>query len=155
MGMDVYGKNPASSIGEYFRNNVWWWRPLWDYCEHVAPELTNKVEHAGSNDGDGLGTRDSKKLAKILRLNIESGNTKKYEEDYKSKMAALPKEDCDICGATGKRATPPNIGPGDMSCNGCDGKGQRESWSASYPFSAQNVEEFAAFLAECGGFQIC
>jgi hypothetical protein len=28
MGMDVYGKEPKSDKGEYFRNNVWWWRPL-------------------------------------------------------------------------------------------------------------------------------
>ena len=24
MGMDVYGINPTSSDGDYFRNNVWW-----------------------------------------------------------------------------------------------------------------------------------
>ena len=27
MGMDVYGRNRCSKEGEYFRNNVWWWRP--------------------------------------------------------------------------------------------------------------------------------
>ncbi|QOR55575.1 MAG: hypothetical protein UMS36scaffold28_65 [Phage 59_13] len=29
MGMDVYGVKPKSKQGEYFRNNVWSWRPLW------------------------------------------------------------------------------------------------------------------------------
>lgn len=28
MGMDLYGKKPLNPVGEYFRNNVWWWRPL-------------------------------------------------------------------------------------------------------------------------------
>ena len=31
MGMDVSGMNPSSETGEYFRNNVWWWRHLWNY----------------------------------------------------------------------------------------------------------------------------
>ena len=72
MGMDVYGLNPQlksekpeidfsnateeqrteyfeamdtfeqQNPGFYFRNNVWWWRPLWDYvctvCDSVMTE---------------------------------------------------------------------------------------------------------------------
>ena len=27
--------------GNYFRNNVWWWRPLWSFtCDHCADFLT-------------------------------------------------------------------------------------------------------------------
>jgi hypothetical protein len=40
-------------------------------------------------------------------------------------------------------------------CNGCDGVGTQEAWDLSYPFSVENVEEFARFLSECGGFSIC
>ena len=25
--------------GIYFRNNCWWWRPLWNYCYHVADDI--------------------------------------------------------------------------------------------------------------------
>ena len=25
--------------GVYFRNNVWWWRPLWNYCYAVAEDI--------------------------------------------------------------------------------------------------------------------
>ena len=28
MGMDVYGRNPDSQAGKYFRANVWSWRPI-------------------------------------------------------------------------------------------------------------------------------
>jgi hypothetical protein len=28
MGMDVYGRNPTSEAGKYFRANVWSWRPI-------------------------------------------------------------------------------------------------------------------------------
>ena len=28
-----------SNPGVYFRNNVWWWRPLWNYCLAVAEDI--------------------------------------------------------------------------------------------------------------------
>lgn len=155
MGMDVYGTAPSNSTGEYFRNNCWWWRPLWNYCLDVAPDVAGKVAHGHSNDGDGLGKRDSIKLAKILREKIASGEVLQFETEYKAKQAATPKEDCTICGSTGKRLPPPNVGAGDQPCNGCDGSGKRESWACAYPFSAENVAEFATFLENCGGFRIC
>jgi len=54
MGMDVMGMNATSEKGEYFRNNVWWWRPLWDYCLNEHGDIAGQVEHGHSNDGDGL-----------------------------------------------------------------------------------------------------
>ena len=54
MGMDVYGRNPTTKQGEYFRNNVWWWHPLADYCTSVAPDITAQCNSWHHNDGDGL-----------------------------------------------------------------------------------------------------
>jgi hypothetical protein len=151
MGMDVYGKNPKSSAGEYFRNNCWHWRPLWRYCEYVAPDICKKVKYAQSNDGDGLGARDSKELAKTLETMLKTGQTKAYETAYRLQQEALPDEVCEICHGSGRRV--------DMSvangCNGCAGTGKGRNWDAEYPFSVENVEEFVAFLKECGGFKIC
>ena len=31
----------------------------------------------------------------------------------------------------------------------------QEDYSAHYPFSKENVEEFCEFLEDCGGFSIC
>jgi hypothetical protein len=28
MGFDIYGRKPSSDAGKYFRNTIWWWRPL-------------------------------------------------------------------------------------------------------------------------------
>ena len=39
MGMDMYGRKPTGERGEYFRNNVWWWHPLADYCIMIAPDI--------------------------------------------------------------------------------------------------------------------
>jgi len=58
MGFDVYGLNAKNETGEYFRNNVWWWRRLWDFCCQITPELTDEDHRSGHyNDGhtiDGI-----------------------------------------------------------------------------------------------------
>lgn len=154
MGMDVSGKKPTSEAGEYFRNNVWWWRPLWIYCTEVAPDLTSKVKYGQTNDGDGLNASDSQELARRLREEIESGRTLWYEKKYKQENDRTPDEPCSICGGTGKRLAAPEVGPGTEHCNGCNGKGKIRPWSTEYPFSVDNVKEFAAFLEGCGGFEI-
>jgi hypothetical protein len=103
MGMDVFGVEPKNEKGAYFRNNVWWWRPLWEYCESVAPELTELVEFAYSNDGDGLDGDDSILLAKALRKSLRDGTADKYIADREAELEALPIRPCAHCQATGQR----------------------------------------------------
>lgn len=199
MGMDVFGQDPKNEKGAYFRNNVWWWRPLWEYCEFVAPELTNMVENGYSNDGDGLDAEDSVLLAKALRKSLRDGTLDTYDKTRTEWLASLPIRPCVHCQATGKRTwyTNPNepheykasisydlmqammnekdnegTGNGELptytlvekpkdwteetkECNGCEGTGGQQHWAKSYPFDKKNVREFATFLANCGGFQIC
>jgi hypothetical protein len=195
MGMDVFGVEPKNEKGAYFRNNVWWWRPLWEYCEYVAPELTCLVEHGYSNDGDGLDAEDAKELAKALRKALRDGSAKVYEETRNEWLDSLPIRPCVHCQATGKRTwyTNPHgnheskaslsydmmeafgneiASTGQLptytvvekpegwteetkECNGCGGTGGQQPMAKSYPFDLKNVREFATFLANCGGFQIC
>ena len=116
MGMDVHGLNPKENKnkrGEYFRNNCWWWRPLWNYCRVVAPDLISEElwESGHNNNGAGLNAEDSKKLGERLMEYIAEGRTMQYQEDY-------PKDE-------------------------------------DYPFDVENVERFALFCIESGGFEIC
>jgi hypothetical protein len=46
MGFDVYGKSARSEKGEYFRNNVWWWRPLAEYVLETV-EMPRKSKRTG------------------------------------------------------------------------------------------------------------
>ena len=171
MGMDVYGKKPTNETGEYFRNNVWWWRPLWDYCVTVAPELCEGVS-GHYNDGDGLDESGALELAKQLRHELETGATAENERQYNEWRASLPREKCDICDGTGIRTDDigREMGQHDKElsvevqiltgrthgwCNACDGVGTRESWDAGYPFSVENVRAFVEFLENSGGFSIC
>jgi hypothetical protein len=104
MGMDVCGFKPRNKQGEYFRNNVWYWRPLADYVCEVAPEITSACRHWQSNDGDGLTDADSVALADALQLRLDSGETAEWEMIFASEKAKIPKEPCRGCGGTGTRA---------------------------------------------------
>lgn len=172
MGMDVYGKKPKSEVGEYFRRNVWGWRPLWTYVEHNHPEIAELVEHGYSNSGDGLGARDSKKLAKLLMEDYSSGRASEYVIGRDKIISELPFEDCTICETTGirtdqigkeagqhKKELEPDIaiivGRTKGWCNGCNGIGKKENFATSYYLEEVDIKEFSEFLAECGGFEIC
>jgi hypothetical protein len=103
MGMDVMGKNPTDEKGGYFRNNVWWWSPLWDYCSTISPEICKKVKYAYSNDGDGLDALDSEELSKRLYKSLKDGTADKYVKERNDHINSLPKRKCLHCMATGMR----------------------------------------------------
>ena len=167
MGMDVYGKEPRSTSGEYFRESVWGWHPLWNYCQEVAPDLTGHVQHGHSNDGDGLPDVLAIELGEALAAEIAEGDTAKRVAEIEAELSAMPDEVCSVCGGSGLRANPPATGPGEYGCNGCGGKssfngsafdaagkGTQRPWPTHYHLREESVREFAEFLRDCGGFRI-
>ena len=70
--------------GIYFRNNCWWWRPLWDFCYNVAPELISDDLWADGhhNSGDGLNGEDAKLLGEKLLKAVSDGFAKKFKEHH-------------------------------------------------------------------------
>lgn len=167
MGMDVVGRNNPDA---YFRNNVWWWRPLWDYCCEVAPVLCEDV-NGHFNDGDGLDEDGALELAKLLKDEIYSGKTLAYETAYNKRISELPRHKCKYCDGTGTRTDAVGIENGMHKreleahiavltgrthgwCNACAGEGMVDDFEAGYPFTVDNVLEFVDFLEDCGGFHI-
>lgn len=144
MGMDVYGKKPKNEKGKYFRNNVWWWHPLWEYVEYAFPDIAEKVPYAHSNDGDGLGARDAKILAVKLRKNLKDGKVAEYalERQQILDTAKLEHEEAQKQKAISEGKSLDNFEP-------------EHFWAGSYHFNEENVIEFTEFLENCGGFQIC
>lgn len=172
MGMDVYGKKPANEVGQYFRRNVWGWRPLWQYVEDTHPEIAELVEYPQSNDGDGLNSTQSKKLAKLLVEDLANGTALAYIESRNKYLAELERPTCDLCEGTGIRTDevgkqngmPERELPTEMAlltgrthgyCNGCGGEGKKDAWETNYYLDLDDITEFADFLANCGGFEIC
>lgn len=174
MGMDVYGKSPTTKRGEYFRNNVWGWRPLWNYCILIANDLIDEnVANGGHfNSGVGLDADGAKILSEYLFQAIASGSTEAYKLDYDMRLSKLERVTCEWCAGSGIRTDEVGQDMGQPTrvlepelqillgrefgwCNGCGGEGTKDPWERNYPFEVENVREFAEFLADCGGFEIC
>ncbi len=150
MGMDVNGLNPVSEKGSYFRNNCWWWRPLWRYCCVVGKDLIDEETEIGGgyNDGCGLDANGAAKLGVLLQAKIADGHTKTWEKEYNLFLESLPDEDCGVCNNNNRGYSKKK------NCHSCDGKGTRENFNKSYPFNVENVKEFSKFLIDSGGFEI-
>jgi hypothetical protein len=149
MAMTFWGLRPDAEIGNTFRNTIRWFRPLWKYCELVAPSLTAKVQ----NYGDGLVKRDAIRLATFLRREISSGRTTDWAIEREATLAALPDEKCRYCNGTGDSNGARPEAPGER-CKVCRGKGWVRSREVGYCFSIENVRRFAEFLQHSGGFML-
>lgn len=165
MGMDVYGLKPKTSKGEYFRNNVWWWHPLWDYCTYISPELTSKVQDGHSNSGDGLNAVDSRKLGFAIQDSVENGKAEEYVNEYYEVIHQLPDEKCfcvkknifEAFTVSGPIPFPVEVGDKEPNpeCQTCKGTGMQRNWNSNYHINVTNIQQFSEFLIDCGGFQIC
>jgi hypothetical protein len=118
MGFDIEGIKPVGKKGVYFRNNVWYWRRLADFClDHVImPPNEKKYWH--SNDGQKVSERTALKIAKFLKSSLKE----------KEKYAKWIRD----------------------SRNNCP----TDSGKCLYPFTWENIKEFAIFCENSGGFRI-
>jgi len=152
MGYDLSGQSPTSNKGSYFRNNVWWWRSLWNFtCQACQDFLTVKdMKAGGSNDNMLITKPKAKKMANRLNELLRNGDVVRWKEKYYNEMKKLPLEKCKHCKGTGTRRD----GEKPMRCNACSGYGKTKHWGTHYPFSVSNVKEFAEFVEHSGGFRI-
>ena len=139
--------------GIYFRNNVWWWRPLWEFICHTCDDiLTEKEIEAGSyNDGKEISEKKANVIASRLQLYIDNGEAERWGKHRQCTLDEQEDEECCICEGTGKRDDEYVKG----KCNSCQGKGTKRPFNTNYPFDIENVEEFIKFAAQSGGFTIC
>ena len=119
-----YESNP----GIYFRNNVWWWRPLWTYVCYICDDIMSEDDVGGGayNNGYQIKTTKAKKMARLLEASIKDGTCERYEFDIKEQNKELK-----------------------------DSADKDARFLSNYPFSVDNVKRFIRFLKESGGFDIC
>jgi len=169
--------------GDYFRANVWYWRPLWEYVCNVCDDILTEedMESGTYNDGHEIVNEKALSIADRLETLYYDGNILKHQIEREAYLNGLDKEKCTICDGTGQRkiekeSNKPNIIGIDklldvddnnvnfeekekvtetIECNGCQGEGKRERWETHYPFEADTVLEFAQFCKQSGGFTIC
>ena len=167
MGFDLYstGKH-KSEKGEYFRNNVWWWRRLAEFICEQTGVIEEKDKPAWQhNEGHEVSEAQAKQIANQLKALIDNGTvakaikevedeTKKAEENnvHVDKLHEMLREKVER--ETGKKGLAPRDYP----------KEDHDTWAwiqksynygSSYPFTLENVKEFIEFCEESNGFRIC
>jgi hypothetical protein len=160
MGFDLFGRNQKSPKGEYFRSNVWWWRPLAEYVYNHTNCVDEKdVQAWAHNDGHEVSEAEAKAIAKQLQHLISTGHTKRYAEQYEAERKALEKHNEKIKKRLKKLEDKfPNLAPNEyhpIYKKKWDEIYDQKKWGAHYPFSVNHVVEFAEFCKESGGFKIC
>jgi hypothetical protein len=153
--------------GSYFRNNVWWWRPLADL---ILNECSDLITHKQANDmhmnnGRKFSKGTSIAIANRLQSLIDNGfidehqrdidervkKAKEHNEKVDAKLKALKKKVEEL-------RPNQNLAPKDYPSpynKHWDEIYQQKKWGDSYPFSKENVIEFIKFSKASGGFEIC
>ena len=153
-------------VGDYFRNNVWWWRPLASYVIKFTGCIDESDQVAWSeNGGHEVDDQTAKQIHNQLMVLIESGHTKKFEDDYEKERLKAEKHNDKVDKklekfrkSVEKKLGKPNLAPADFPKADHDEWERiynKREWNASYPFSVENVKEFAEFCRFSGGFKIC
>ena len=169
MGFDLYGERPTGK-GDYFRANVWYWRPIWSFvCEVCADILTEEDFKRGQYNDNHLIEEDrAKDIAKRLRekMDLAKERQKKYEteapnkekfnkmlEDAASfiyKNISKPKSELITCPGDMETHDPENYERWETLMH----SGKIQFDEMSYPINAKAIEEFAEFAEHSGGFRI-
>ena len=161
----MYDEYKMGVPGYYFRNNVWYWSPLWEFvclsCEDILDQ--EDIEKGWHNGGEEISEDKAEMIADRLFLLLKNKIVHKYQVKRESGLKQLPFIECNICEGTGYRAEPPKVGKGKSKCNGCNTEmheengippGKQRQWTTQYPFDSDNVLEFARFCSNSGGFEI-
>tara|TARA_R100000315_G_scaffold59849_1_gene35958 strand:- start:314 stop:943 length:630 start_codon:yes stop_codon:yes gene_type:complete len=153
--------------GSYFRNNVWWWRPLWSFtCEHCDDILTEDDMNAGCYNDNYIITEDKAvAIAERLYEALKQPETQEYLDNHMKAMEKAKKHNEMIeqekkaldeiaVEMTGNKDIAPIDYPKDLKKK-FDELMNKRDWASSYPINRENIESFARFAKQSGGFSIC
>lgn len=161
--IDIYEE---AVVGSYFRNNVWWWRPLWEYvCFSCNDILTGKdMEQGQYNSGHRISATKAKRISIRLSKLLANGTIDTHDREMRlsyEKSKAMNKEvekERNTLKAKVKKEIGSDIVPANYPekyRKEWDKIQSREDWNGHYPFNKENIICFAEFCEGSGGFEIC
>jgi hypothetical protein len=144
VGFDLIGIRARNKKGEYFRNNIWWWPRLWEFCCDVTPELTDSDRRIGHHN-DGLRVIGMKHGSLVKKLEDVVRNRDDYE-----RLVCSGKNVCRDRKLVVAKIT--EVIKELVS----DGDKVNEVWpkESNYHFDWGNVERFLCFIKNNEGFEI-
>lgn len=139
MGMDVYGRNPKSEKGSYFRSNIWGWPGILDAIAETGVLPDEMVEAMASNMGAGPDEAQSLALADALDAKLASipaGGTFMSEESKYAQMgtATVARVMLEMLPMVDKEA--------------------KAVATADFSTDVDFLREFAEFCRDSGGFEV-
>ena len=160
------GEHQDINPGEYFRANVWFWRPIWNFvCGACSDFLSDKDMDAGcSNSGDRISKTKALRIASRLRSLHKQGMIKTWEDEMIITFNEAKKNNEKVREKLNVFQDKMNLKYGDNTppkdYNKTDHETwnniyAEENWSAHYPPSMKGIIQFGQFCNESGGFEIC
>ena len=158
-------KYEEENVGEYFRNNVWWWRRLASYTYENVDEISEDDyglwhENSGHQVDKGTAIKIADKLEELIKqghtaeyqMQVEEAmvHAEEHNKGIEEKMSALRES---VIKLTGNKNIAPADYP-DIQNKEWENLYSQKSWNDSYPFSVENVQDFADFCRQSGGFEI-
>ena len=165
MGFDISGLNPKNKKGEYFRNNVWYWRPLAEYVLKETKVIDqDEQEHWHYNDSYEVSQEQAEQIAKQLDHLIKVGHCKKFAQAWEKRRKKIEKYNDQVEKELEQHSQEVKTRLNDIGLVPKDyPKADKDKWDkiwekknsdASYPFDEENVKEFSEFCKNSGGFTI-
>ena len=155
----------VNNPGDYFRNNVWWWRPLWNLvCASCDDILTEKDMFGGSyNDGHKISKTKATRIGKRLSKLLADGTINEIDKSESLRRAKAKAYNDDIEEQLKDIKIRVKLEHGDLVPANYPKPFRKEwevtyakkKWEADYPFDKENVKDFATFCLQSGGFEIC
>lgn len=91
--------------GAYFRNNVWWWRPLWQLVCSVCDDILTEddMDSGTFNNGHLIQSDKATKMGNRLWKLLDNGSITKLIKVREDRLDELPDEECNCCNGKGVR----------------------------------------------------
>lgn len=135
MGMDVYGNKPTSQAGEYFRANIWSWRPIHALMMELCSDMLSAQLLGDMSYNDGAGPADQETCTEMA-------------DRFAAWLSANPNGH--VLESTDLRVDK----TGRFVDSGASPSNADIQTFSPYCADAEHVQEWIAFLRHCGGFSV-
>ena len=133
--MDVFGRNPDSPAGEYFRASIWSWRPIHGLTIELCWDLLDEETMQGMAFNDGAGPDDG-------RVCVEMADRfDRWLTKHRDGHRVYVEREGSFEGAV-------------VAALEQAGWEMAEHFESSFTVSHEHLRAWVDFLRHCGGFQV-